>query len=489
MSASRTRKSDLRVGLFVALGVAVFVAAIFLIGQERHFFERPVYLATQFNNVSGLKIGAQVLLSGVDVGIVSKIEFPVLDSESDARVLGSTDVGVLSNGAVLALKESPIALSSPTTLSFTVEAAKPRFSARLKVVGRDRLDKAIEETVAIKVRVNTALGKRIYSKVDRIELLAISGHSPGDSLRVGDGAGRKVTVRLRVPTEVLPRIRHDSRARVESMGLLGDKIVVISLGSSGAAQIVDGDMLEAEPGLDLNEIADEVRDVFDGFTAEAGEMPELIAKAVNQIGDGALVGAIRRVETLLAQVEDGPGVAHELLYAEKPGRDTEQLLASLKTASSRLDQILADAETMVRDVKTGNGLAHALLYSDDGENTVAAARKTLEEAQTILSDVRTKEGILHQLIYVPDNGKAISNLTQASEDLKIAVGDAKQATADVKSMVADVNSGKGTLGALVRDPTVYEDLKILLGNVKRNDALKALIRYTVEREDQIAAPK
>jgi hypothetical protein len=33
------------------------------------------------------------------------------------------------------------------------------------------------------------------------------------------------------------------------------------------------------------------------------------------------------------------------------------------------------------------------------------------------------------------------------------------------------------------DPSVYEDLKMLLGNVQRNQALRALVRYSIQRDD------
>jgi phospholipid/cholesterol/gamma-HCH transport system substrate-binding protein len=52
----------------------------------------------------------------------------------------------------------------------------------------------------------------------------------------------------------------------------------------------------------------------------------------------------------------------------------------------------------------------------------------------------------------------------------------------MKQIVADVKAGKGTLGALLVDPSVYEDLKLVLGNVERNKALRALVRYSIRRD-------
>ena len=48
-----------------------------------------------------------------------------------------------------------------------------------------------------------------------------------------------------------------------------------------------------------------------------------------------------------------------------------------------------------------------------------------------------------------------------------------------------MRAGKGTIGALMVDPSVYEDVKLLLGNVERNKALRALVRYSIEKDEKV----
>jgi len=50
--------------------------------------------------------------------------------------------------------------------------------------------------------------------------------------------------------------------------------------------------------------------------------------------------------------------------------------------------------------------------------------------------------------------------------------------------VAGVKAGKGTVGALLVDPSVYEDMKLVLGNVQRNDVLRALVRYSIKQDEK-----
>jgi phospholipid/cholesterol/gamma-HCH transport system substrate-binding protein len=61
-------------------------------------------------------------------------------------------------------------------------------------------------------------------------------------------------------------------------------------------------------------------------------------------------------------------------------------------------------------------------------------------------------------------------------------GDLSGMSGDLRAILADMRQGKGTLGALLVDPSVYEDLKMLLGNVQRNQALRALVRYSIRRD-------
>lgn len=63
----------LRLGLFVAGGLAIFVIAVFIIGKQKNLFN-PVYkLSTTFYNVSGLQVGNNIRFSGINVGTVDNI--------------------------------------------------------------------------------------------------------------------------------------------------------------------------------------------------------------------------------------------------------------------------------------------------------------------------------------------------------------------------------------------------------------------------------
>jgi len=67
------KQFKIRLGLFVAGGLALFVIAIFIIGKQKNLFNPVFELNTTFNNVSGLEVGNNVRFAGINVGVVDNI--------------------------------------------------------------------------------------------------------------------------------------------------------------------------------------------------------------------------------------------------------------------------------------------------------------------------------------------------------------------------------------------------------------------------------
>lgn len=64
-----------KLGMFVALGLALFFATVYFIGKSQNLFGGTFHLKAQFRNVGGLKVGNNVLLSGISIGSVKSIDF------------------------------------------------------------------------------------------------------------------------------------------------------------------------------------------------------------------------------------------------------------------------------------------------------------------------------------------------------------------------------------------------------------------------------
>jgi phospholipid/cholesterol/gamma-HCH transport system substrate-binding protein len=70
---THTQKFKIRLGLFIAGGLALFVLAIFIIGKQKNLFNPVFELTTTFFNVSGLQVGNNIRLTGINVGTVDNI--------------------------------------------------------------------------------------------------------------------------------------------------------------------------------------------------------------------------------------------------------------------------------------------------------------------------------------------------------------------------------------------------------------------------------
>lgn len=70
---THTQKFKVRLGLFIAGGLALFVIAVLIIGKQKNLFNPVFKLTSTFYNVSGLQVGNNIRFSGINVGTVNNI--------------------------------------------------------------------------------------------------------------------------------------------------------------------------------------------------------------------------------------------------------------------------------------------------------------------------------------------------------------------------------------------------------------------------------
>jgi phospholipid/cholesterol/gamma-HCH transport system substrate-binding protein len=62
------------VGIFIFLGLIVFIAGVLIAGEKRKTFEKTISVKAMFDNVNGLLKGNNIWFSGVKIGTVKKIK-------------------------------------------------------------------------------------------------------------------------------------------------------------------------------------------------------------------------------------------------------------------------------------------------------------------------------------------------------------------------------------------------------------------------------
>ncbi len=328
-----------------------------------------------------------------------------------------------------------------------------------------------------------AIGSRSSMFASRVNYRAIfenvDGLRPGSPVRMaGIDVGTVDDVRFQADgrCEVILRIRESeshlvtatSIATIGSKGLLGDKLVDVSPG--------EGDRLE--PGSEIH------TGTAGGLFASAGAAMESAAPAIENVrlftetlaneqfwNDLRSIAA--NITEITRMVREDDGTVHRLLSDPEMADRIEETLGSVQVATRELAATTRSIHGITAEIQNGDGSAHEIVYGHEATRLITNLADTAGEAATIIRDVRTGDGNAHELLYGDSAGDLITNLTNMS--------------ADLAAITAEIRAGRGTLGGLLMDPSIYEDVRRIVGNVERNDILRALVRYSI-REDEAREP-
>ena len=68
------KSNNIRLGLFVSLGLFLLIAAIYYIGKKQQMFSNTFRISGIFKDISGLEVGNNVRFSGINIGVIENIE-------------------------------------------------------------------------------------------------------------------------------------------------------------------------------------------------------------------------------------------------------------------------------------------------------------------------------------------------------------------------------------------------------------------------------
>ncbi|MBL8935008.1 MAG: MCE family protein, partial [Archangium sp.] len=292
------------------------------------------------------------------------------------------------------------------------------------------------------------------------------------SIKFGSDLGdKRIIVTMEVVKKYEERIRKDSVARITNRGVLGDKAVDISIGSPDQPIMKDKAELATGSSGDISSILKATGEIIDNTVNITRDLKTGVASYTNPQMVGDVAEVLKSAKNIMHEVEAGKGVLHMLVYDKGVTNDVKAVLTQVSASAVKLDSAINRVDGLLADVKQGDGTLHALIYDKQVASSISELGKAADEVSTLINDAKTrKDGVVYQLVY---------------GDSRVLLTDLGQAAADIKSMTAKINKGEGSLGAIINDPTVYEDLKEILGNVKRNRILRELVRYSISNSEQV----
>jgi len=252
----------------------------------------------------------------------------------------------------------------------------------------------------------------------------LSGVTVGkvDSVSVPqDMAETKLEVVMRIERKFQSRVRANSIASIKSLSYVtGDYYVEISMGNGNSAMLKEGDFIQSTDPADFSRVFENGINVVDSIYKNLKEIEE--TRLFERLSNSA-----KSLNDVIEEIKTGKGILHALIY-EPEGKN---LIDNISKTSEHLRKVTQDVDRITNQIKSGNGLLHAILY-DEGK------------------------------------GKILDNLAQATDDLK-----------NVTEKIAE---GEGSLGAIINDPDLYDNLNQLLGGANRSFILRTLIRRSIKKD-------
>lgn len=418
--------SELRVGIFVIVAVLVLAVAIFAIGSSVGLFEEQFLAVTYLNNVSGLKPGDIVLMNGVEVGNVDRIQ-------------------LTTAGELPATVRNRVLLER--VASYTAE--RESLQAELLIL-QDQLTQTRQEDPG---------SQQVADLEERIEEIRDDVEDLDEDIDRTRKSLQNIEVFMRINSVFRDWIKEDSSISLGSIGLLGDKYIEISLGRTDQPARVEEREIEGF-------LFDSTREVVVISGIQQASFEELITGANDILANFQTVS--RKIEDIMDSFEEGEGTIGRFLSDPS---FYNNLNATMENANQTVQEISDMVETIVR----GPGTVPRLIQERELHDNLNAVTLRLEG---IMARIESGDGSLGRLINDPalyrnadrvmgnvetmtgriNQGEGTLGRLATDEELYLRLN---QSVENLNAMLEKIQKGEGTLGRLATDDQLYTNLNQL----------------------------
>ncbi|MBA3848373.1 MAG: hypothetical protein C0502_00060 [Opitutus sp.] len=140
--------------------------------------------------------------------------------------------------------------------------------------------------------------------------------------------------------------------------------------------------------------------------------------------------------------------------------DMNEVIAQLGSLGAKLEGVADNIGKALGGDSGGSLFAKVdKLVEDNGPKLT----ETIAHLQDITAKLKSGEGTLGKLVNDP---KLHDELLGAVGEIRTAAADARVFMSDTRGIVADVKAGKGAIGALLYDPATADNLKLTMNNLR-----------------------
>jgi phospholipid/cholesterol/gamma-HCH transport system substrate-binding protein len=227
---------------------------------------------------------------------------------------------------------------------------------------------------------------------------------------------RNLKLTLELSQRLQPQVRENSYAKIRTLGLLGNKVLDISVGTPQVAALEPGDTVRVSESLDyeaviaqasgavgdLVELTHDMREITGGIVRGEGTVGQLLTSRTLY---DQLTSTLTETSTLLRRMQqpngtfgrmlDDPALYHRMVDVTasldtvlKQMNNQQGTIGKLLADDSlytRMVSVTASADTVMKLMTQGNGFAARMLSDQEMYDRL---NKTLTDLNSILEDVR-----------------------------------------------------------------------------------------------------
>jgi phospholipid/cholesterol/gamma-HCH transport system substrate-binding protein len=258
--------------------------------------------------------------------------------------------------------------------------------------------------------------------------------------KIDPKTGRRVLVRAKVNIEqrVKDAIHEDADFYVTTQGVLGEQFMAIEPGSVEKPILQEGAVVK---GIDPPRI--------DLFLAKAYE---LLDTTVNGIRNNR--------ETIAAIATNTASLLKGLNVALTDNRER------INRIVANVEEMSAEAKALARDARVNYVDSPKLLRTVDNIDKLTA--QITDDSGPMLKDAREALANLNRVSATVGNPEEQARIRKTLQDIAQLAERANATVADTQAIVGHIKKGEGTVGALVMDEEIYDDMQEMVRDLKHN---------------------
>ncbi|HMJ18616.1 MAG TPA: MlaD family protein [Gemmatimonadaceae bacterium] len=202
---------------------------------------------------------------------------------------------------------------------------------------------------------------------------------------------RNLKLIVEVNREVTEQVRRDSRGKIRTQGVLGDKVFDISPGTPPNRILHEGDTIGVDPSVDFETVVQQASGAIGAVIGLTDDLKKVTGSVTR--GEGTL-GQLVTNRALYDQLNGTLAATNSLMERLENPRGTIGRLLNDPALYYSLNRTIASADTIIRQISTSNGTVGKLLRDD---TLYVHLVNVVTKADSLVSGMSSGTGTMHKL--------------------------------------------------------------------------------------------